>query len=220
MSGIKNGENLSPRRKRTYQDIGRLYGLAGKSKKKMDAVVELEVLSSRITESYESNMELITKEVGALSSAFQDLNNNGIDQLKSLQQNANVALQQFVTATEIITKADMSDHDRESALNDVRKASLEIVSRIIESIANSMKTVEDLNNKLAQTNITQMAAETTQKFLEQKLRINEDLFMLEKGYREGESIRKSLTGTVFPPPPPPPANTNPAIALPPSTTQS
>lgn len=217
MDNTKNNNGEYPKNMRTYQDIGRLYGLANEDEKKLGAVVELEVLSTRISQEYKKDMELVRTEVGTLTAAFQDLNDKGIEQLKSLQQNANVALQQFITATEIITKADMKENEQKMALNEVRKASLEIVSKITDSITQNMKTVEQINERLAKSDITKMMIDASKGFLDKRRLINEDLFKLEHGYREGESIRKALAGTVFPPPPEATNGADPVGVLPPST---
>lgn len=192
---------------RSYNDIGRLYGLCGKEKMKKETVDELHDRSARSMKEYKENMQAITEEVKKLAGTFKNVNEEGIKQLKELQLNANIALQQYVTATEILTKAKLNDTDRTKALEEVRKASLEIVNSMQASITHSLKTINNLNERMNTLDIIAQAANKSEEFLTMKLKAETDAFALEQGYREGDSIRLSLN----PPPPPPGPNGQPPL---------
>ena len=184
---------------RNFIEIGRLYGLSGNGQKKKDAVKELEERSKRCHTEYKASMEVIKKEINELAETFKQVNLEGIAQLKSLQNSSNIALQQFVTATEVLTKMNLNEEDRSLALGEIRRASLNIVSNMQEAISRSLDTVKGLNDRLQETDIMANAAKLTNDFLSMKLKAESELFELEKGFREGDSIRQSLSS---PPPAP------------------
>ncbi|PHN02240.1 hypothetical protein [Flavilitoribacter nigricans] len=183
---------------RQYLEIGRLYGLGGMETKKVGAVHELEQRSRRCNNEYTSSMKIIKEEVDNLAGAFRKVNQDGIEQLQNLQQYANTALQQFVTATEILTKMNLNEQDRTRALDEVRRASLEMVNSIQDAITDSLKMINQFNDRLRGMDIIGQANSRSEAFLNLKLQAEHDLFALEKGYLEGDSIRQSLSGSPQP----------------------